>query len=497
MSAGLVEERRGCQFPSFSWVPTCADGALDAGDATELAGSYGLEADPWQADVLTGWMGRRADGKWAASRCGLAVPRQNGKNGVLEVRELFGMVELGEKFLHTAHEVKTARKAFARLLSFFDNPREFPELAALVREVRRANGQEAIYLVNGGSVEFIARSKGSGRGFTVDVLVCDEAQELSDDALAALLPTISAAPSGNPQLILTGTPPAPSMNGEVFFRMRELARKGNDNRLSWKEWSSPELDEWKANPSLGGRLGFEVIEDERATMDPVTFARERCGVWDESWNSSLMDLSMWPSLSDARAAMSAPAAFAIAVSPDREWASIGVAGPSVADPERLHLELTSKDGRVDRRRGVEWLVDRCAELRSTYKRVPWVVDDHGPAASLIPELKKKRLTIVATKPAQLADATEMFVDGLRARRYVHGPQQEVDDAIASVKPRPMGDRVVMGRKASEVDITAIEVLMLAAYGATNYKRPTYVVDIQALMMGAARAEEDVADPENP
>jgi hypothetical protein len=33
---------------------------------------------------------------------------------------------LGEKFLHTAHEVKTARKAFLRIASFFENRRNTP-----------------------------------------------------------------------------------------------------------------------------------------------------------------------------------------------------------------------------------------------------------------------------------------------------------------------------------------------------------------------------------
>src|SRR5699024_9206431 len=131
------------------------------------------------------WM-RRKGGRWAAGRWGLAVPRQNGKNGVLEAVELYFMAVLGLKILHTAHEVKTARKAFIRIASFFENERKYPELAGMVKEVRKTNGQEAIVLHNGGSVEFIARSKGSGRGFTVDVLVCDEAQEYSEDAQAAL-----------------------------------------------------------------------------------------------------------------------------------------------------------------------------------------------------------------------------------------------------------------------------------------------------------------------
>ena len=51
-------------------------------------------------------------------------------------------------------------------------------------------------LKNGGSIEFIARSKSSGRGFTVDVLVCDEAQELTDEQMEAIQPAISVGTFG-------------------------------------------------------------------------------------------------------------------------------------------------------------------------------------------------------------------------------------------------------------------------------------------------------------
>src|SRR5699024_3149953 len=124
--------------------------------------------------------------------------RQNGKNAVVEILELYALTILGFRVLHTAHEVKTARKAFLRLASFFENDRERPDLAGMVKSIRQANGQEQIFLTNGGSVEFIARSKNSGRGFTVDMLVCDEAQECPEEAQAALLPTFPAAPSGDP-----------------------------------------------------------------------------------------------------------------------------------------------------------------------------------------------------------------------------------------------------------------------------------------------------------
>src|SRR5690606_7171925 len=162
---------------------------------------------------------------------------QNGKNAVIEIRELYGMIALGERFLHTAHEVKTARKAFLRLAGFFQNALEWPELAAMAKEIRRTNGQEAIVLTNGASIEFVARSRGSARGYTVDVLVMDEAQELTDEQLEALLPTISSAPTGNPQQLLAGTPPGPGTPGEVFTRTRSAGVEGKDPRLCWHEWS--------------------------------------------------------------------------------------------------------------------------------------------------------------------------------------------------------------------------------------------------------------------
>ena len=69
----------------------------DADDCADLAAAYGLVPDEWQRNVLEAWMGRKANGKWAAGRWGLAVPRQNGKNAVLEMVELFFMAVLDRK----------------------------------------------------------------------------------------------------------------------------------------------------------------------------------------------------------------------------------------------------------------------------------------------------------------------------------------------------------------------------------------------------------------
>ena len=100
--------------------------------AGEFAANFGLTPDPWQSLVLEDWLAASAKDEWKHMTCGLSVPRQNGKNALLEIRELFGMVLLGEKILHSAHEVKTAQAHYRRFKQFFgkkanDESADFPE----------------------------------------------------------------------------------------------------------------------------------------------------------------------------------------------------------------------------------------------------------------------------------------------------------------------------------------------------------------------------------
>src|SRR5687768_1538120 len=98
--------RIGCQSPRVQSLPSGA--VRSAGrDAAELAAGCGLDLDPWQAFVLESGMGETVDRRWAASDVDLIASRQNGKNGIVEARELYGAVILGESIILTAHLFKT------------------------------------------------------------------------------------------------------------------------------------------------------------------------------------------------------------------------------------------------------------------------------------------------------------------------------------------------------------------------------------------------------
>jgi hypothetical protein len=469
----------GGQRPAVALVPPFL--ASDGDDAVFLAGRYGLVADEWQRFVLEAWLGLRADGMPAAPRCGLSVPRQNGKNAVIEILTLFRMVGQGRRVLHTAHEVKTARKANARLKYFFgdkvnDPNAAFPELNALVTEVRNTNGQEAIVLRNGGSVEFAARSRSSGRGFSVDDLILDEAQELSEDALAALRPTISASP--DPQIVYTGTPPGPTAVGEVFTRIRKEGLDGKSRRLCWMEWraaDNADIDDpvavAAANPAVGIRLLWETIEDERGDLDEATFARERLGMWESKASIQVVNPDLWTSLKDppdvtgaGGSKPSGPVMFAADISPDRQRGSVSVG--AVRADGLLHGEVAVSD------RGTAWMAPWLVERVAKWRALGVVIDPGSPAGSLVPELQKAGLEPILMTLRDVGTACGLFYDAAVSKRLRHLDDPRLNTALAGARKRNIGTEGLWAwhRRDSTTDITPLVSVTNALWG-FQAKRP--------------------------
>ena len=250
----------------------------------ELAAAAGLKLDEWERWVLEQGLGRTEGGQWSAFEKALIVARQNGKGAILEALELAALFldDFGaELILHSAHEFKTASEAFRRIQGRIENQ---PSFKRRVRQVYLQRGAESIEMKNGKRLRFIARSGGSGRGFSADLVILDEAYELGDAAMAALLPTLSARP--NPQIWYTSTAGMPTSTQLGLVRRRGLG--ADDPSLAFFEWSVDPDDYdpanprcWaQANPGLGIRITTEYVAKERAALSPDEFARERLSVGD-------------------------------------------------------------------------------------------------------------------------------------------------------------------------------------------------------------------------
>lgn len=113
-----MAKRIGCQVPTVSVVlpyeETLGQGAIDNYNLT------GRTAQEWQENMMKDILSVQDDGLWVHTKFGYSVPRRNGKNEIIAMRELDGL-NRGEHILHTAHRTTTSHSAALRLAKLLDD----------------------------------------------------------------------------------------------------------------------------------------------------------------------------------------------------------------------------------------------------------------------------------------------------------------------------------------------------------------------------------------
>lgn len=473
----------GLQRPRICHVPEFVTSA--GVEAIELARLAGLELDEWQQFVLVGSLGERADGKWAAQTVGLTVARQNGKDAILEARELVGLFLLGERLInHTAHQQKTATSHFKRLLRLIEG---VPEFERRVLKAPKGKGNEAIELRGGQEIFFATRQGGGGRGLTGDVQIYNEAMYLTEQDRSSLAPTMAArSMHGNIQTWYVGSAvdqQDPTQDGVPFAQVREsgIARREG---VAYFEWSAPGDDPDKVipevaadpavwamgNPGLGIRISHQWVEHERTVeMGARGFAVERLGVGDWPATDGSMNgkipVEAWESCTDRESKCLDPVCFVFDTTPDRAYSAIGVAGWR-ADG-LVHVEV------VDVRAGTGWVVPRIAELVDRHDTTAVLWDEKGPAHSLHTELEELNLGVDLRSlgAREHAEACGQFVDAVTQDGLRHLGTPELRQALRGAAVRPLGDSWAWARKTSSVNIAPLVAVTIAAWALKTTTTP--------------------------
>lgn len=434
-------KRLGRQTPTTSVILpyTKTHGA----EAVSLYNKTGRTAQEWQELLLYDILAVEEDsGLYVHSKFGYSVPRRNGKNEVVSMREMWGLLR-GEKILHTAHRVTTSHSAFERLLSLlakagYQEKEDYKPLKQL--------GLETIEMLNGdGKISFRTRTSKGGLGEGFDLLIIDEAQEYQDDQETALKYVVSD--SQNPQTLFCGTPPTVVSTGTVFTKLREKTLQGETRNTGWAEWSVEhqsdpnDVDLWyETNPSMGTILTERKVADEIGD-DAVDFNIQRLGLWIRYNQKSAISENEWNALKVDRLPKLKGKLF-VGIKYGHTGENVALAVAVKTADENIFVECI--DCRPIRA-GNQWIIDflRVADIQEV------VIDGANGQALLQEEIKDFKLKIKPVLPTvkQVIEANAAFEQGLFQRSIQHAGQPSLCNVVSNCEKRAIGSNGGFGYRS--------------------------------------------------
>ena len=466
--------RFGNQEPTFKTRIVYA--YTDGQEVVEWFESMGHLWYPCQKSEMDVFCARDAGDDFAYRTICISKPRQNGKSYSARNYSVEKAVVEGLKVCYSAHHSRTTHKMFKEVLAILEGD---DELRSMLEEVSRARGFEGIWLTNGGCIEFFTRStrSGGGRGTTYDIIVVDEAQEMTEDEQDAIKPTTLASDSGDPQMIYIGTPPGPTCSGTVFRTLHDRAHALPDScGFAWIEWAVDDVPDmegdrsrilelaYMTNPAMGYRIRESVMLDVINTAtSPEGFAREYLGWWSKK---ALVKFAIPASKFEGLAVDSPPTvgrvAYGVRFSADGSEVSLAAA--------RLHdgVVYVEQIRREPMALGLGWLAEWIAARKS--KGCCCVIDGKSGAQALVDKLGTMPVNFIVTpSSAQVVAACTTMVDRVNEGALEwYRPQADLFDSAVTSTRRKIGPAGGWGFGGENP--IPIEAASLALWGVLNSKR---------------------------
>lgn len=461
----------------------------DEGDPTEankacnLAERVGKRQLPWQMDTLHGVLAiNPTNGLFTHPTAIIIACRQNGKTlSAAELRILYGAFTRRETIVYSAQRWLTAKSIYLRVKTLINSRPSLKRRASgwLCSQgiagftVTHDDGRESVTM-------FITRS-GDFRGpDEIDLLIYDEAYNLTDGEMAAISPTQLA--SKNPQTIYLSSAVNEDIhpNGEVLARLRaralEAIKLGKKHLgLYYAEYAAPEPgaeitdaerrriredpETWKvANASYG------VIHSEAKVRKLLTELSST------SFEVEVLGWGRWPVGDEDREH----------VIPSKDWQNMAVTSPKLVGSRAMAVDKARGGGpwavaavqRVDdgRRHGeigpltqattaemVKYLVTKVTE----WNPVDLVIDARSDAMVLVPFLIEEGIEPTVTNWSDMARACRDWLAGALEGQFTHSDQSIFNDAVASVGKRDMPGGGFAWDKVGAAPISPVVAISLA------------------------------------
>lgn len=417
----------------------------------------GVTFDDWQEGAGRLMLAKREDGTLAAmiDGVGMSLCRQVGKT-YLVGSTVFALCvnNPGLLVIWSAHHARTHGETFLSMQAFAKRPRVAPH----VSQVYMGSGDEEIRFHNGSRILFGARERGFGRGIPgVDVLIFDEAQILSERAMANMLATMNTSSFGL-QLYI-GTPPKPDDVAEAFTRMRTEALAGTLHDGAWIEFGAADdadgddRAQWrKANPSFPGRTPVQSMLRLKRKLTDADWRREGLGIWDDASSGSVFPFLSWKACEDSDPIPAdAPLHVAVDVSYDRSLAYVAVSGKTADGKHRAMVKHSCEPPEV-----VEWIA---ALARERLVLDVAIQGTGAPVSSLLPEIEREMADLAV--PVRVMTMTDLqracgiAFDAVVNGSVSHKPDPVLDRMVASAGARSLSDGWVLDRRRSSADIAGL------------------------------------------
>lgn len=466
----MSEKKVGRQTPTQSVVLPYKQ--TRGAEAVSLYNESGRTAIPWQELLCYDIMAVDEDGLWVHQKFGYSVPRRNGKNEVVVMRELWGLRH-GEMICHTAHRTTTSTAAWKRLCEVL-NKAGYTELGRRKRgesppeksyRTNKQHGLETIEVTGGGTIVFRTRTASGGLGEGFDLLVIDEAQEYTTEQETALIYTVTD--SKNPQTIFCGTPPTLVSAGTVFTKMRESTLQGGRYATGWAEWSVEtrpadlmDTEIWyETNPSMGYHLDERKIRAEYdGDKDPLDFIIQRLGYWFRYNLQSAISRAEWNALRcPVLPKLTGGLFLGVKYGKDGTNAAVSLAGRT----EGGEIFLECLDCRPIRE-GNDWILDLIAGIRPQS-----VIIDGAAGQELLAEGMRQRglKKPVLPKVKEIISANASFEQLLSAGNLRHMGQPSLAEVAANCEKRAIGTSGGFGYRSIKdtADICLLDSVILAVW----------------------------------
>lgn len=426
-----------------------------------------------------------ATGRLVYDEYALTVPRQSGKSTFILAKATHrasasGFFGVRQRLVYTAQTRLKAREKWAE--DFVPDLQASPRFASRVKP-NYGGGNEHVRFPNGSRFGIEANTEKAGHGQILDEAYIDEAFAHGDNRLElAFGPAMITR--ANKQLGVISTAgwldASPYLLEKVNLG-RALVGQGVREGMAYFEWSAPDdadpadEDVWYGcmpglhrpdcppgcvehvmdvtairNEHLKASRSGKMSDFRRAYLNQWV-PKPRAG--DETalgnWNACKVALEQQPK----PVAVGLAGTAAKDAAQDREYGSIGAAGWL---PDGRPVV-----GAVDRREGVDWLVDEAVRLQRTYGCAV-VVAAKGPVGDLIPKLDEAGVNVTKASLDDYVEHCALMYDRVQTQRIVHEGHPDLDEAVAGARWKVVADRRVFGRRVSSTDVSMLEACTLAA-----------------------------------